>query len=490
MLGWKSGRLAEFKTPMLIVPICEDRAIHDQPEIAKLIASAGAGGTKAGKKGESMCLAAPAGLAASMVMLQGMGKFDKLDAEALRAAAGRAIRFGVKHNLGSVLLAAPAEAEAGLPLEPMVKALLEGACLANHVFDRYLEKKEKKVLEAIDCWAGEQAPKLSSQWLQEVETVCSGTLLARDWISMPSNDKRPEAFSRQIAEAAQAVGLSVAIKDESDLTTEGFGGILTVGGGSDFPPRLVILEHRPAQAKKTVVLVGKGVTFDSGGINLKPSGSLETMKMDMSGAAAVAATLITAARLNADVHVVGLLPLAENMPSGRAARPGDIFRSYSGKTVEIGNTDAEGRLILIDALAYGIQQYQPDWIVDIATLTGACMIALGEKIAGVFSHDDQLADRIVAAGQKTHERCWRLPLPDDYKPLLDSEFADLHNISSSRYGGAITAALFLSEFVEKACWAHIDIAGPAYHKKAVDYCAAGGAGFGVRLFWELLQEVS
>ncbi len=150
MLGWKSGRLAEFKTPMLIVPICEDRAIHDQPEIAKLIASAGAGGTKAGKKGESMCLAAPAGLAASMVMLQGMGKFDKLDAEALRAAAGRAIRFGVKHNLGSVLLAAPAEAEAGLPLEPMVKALLEGACLANHVFDRYLEKKEKKVLEAID----------------------------------------------------------------------------------------------------------------------------------------------------------------------------------------------------------------------------------------------------------------------------------------------------------------------------------------------------
>jgi len=213
------------------------------------------------------------------------------------------------------------------------------------------------------------------------------------------------------------------------------------------------------------------------------------MKMDMSGAAAVAATLITAAKLKSRVKLVGIIPVVENMPSGNACRPGDIVKSYNGKTVEIGNTDAEGRLILIDAISYCIKNYKPKTLIDLATLTGACVVALGEKIAGIFSSDEKLSIDICASGKKTNERCWSLPMPDDYKELLKSDFADIKNISSSRWGGAITAALFLSEFVKDTKWAHIDIAGPAYLKNANDYCGPGGTGFGVRLLCDLLDRV-
>jgi leucyl aminopeptidase len=216
---------------------------------------------------------------------------------------------------------------------------------------------------------------------------------------------------------------------------------------------------------------------------------MEDMKTDMSGAAAVAATLVTVAKLKLNVKVVGVIPIVENMPSGNASRPGDVVKSYNGKTVEIGNTDAEGRLILIDALSFCIKKYKPHTIIDIATLTGACVVALGEKIAGVFSFDDDLAKAIELSGKKTHERCWQLPMPDDYKELLKSDLADIKNISSSRWGGAITGALFLSEFTGKARWAHIDIAGPASIKKGHGYCSAGGTGFGVRLFCDLLDKL-
>jgi leucyl aminopeptidase len=266
--------------------------------------------------------------------------------------------------------------------------------------------------------------------------------------------------------------------------------MLAVGAGSANKPRLVTLEYAPAKkARKTIVLVGKGVVFDSGGINLKPSASLDTMKTDMAGAAAVAATLITAARLKPDVRLVGVTPLVENMPSGQALRPGDIITSLSGKTIEVGNTDAEGRLILADAMTYAIKTFKPDVLVDMATLTGACVMALGEKVAGVFSRDEELSRTVIAAGQKTFERCWPMPMPEDYKALLKSDLADINNMSSTRYGGAITAALFLSEFAGDVPWAHIDIAGPARNSKATDYCPAGGSGFGVRLLLEMIGSV-
>ena len=320
-------------------------------------------------------------------------------------------------------------------------------------------------------------------------TVCNASIMAREWVTTPANDKRPEVFADMIRKAATATGLKVSVKDEGWLEKQKFGAMLAVGQGSTAKSRLVTVEYAPKVAKKTLVLVGKGVTFDSGGINLKPSGSIETMKMDMSGAATVAGTLLAVARLKPDVKVVGVMPLVENMPSGAAIRPGDIIRSYDGKTIEIGNTDAEGRLILVDAMAWAIKQYKPDTMIDLATLTGACVVALGEKIAGVFSKDPTLADAIVASGEKTHERCWQLPLPEDYKELLKNDFADLNNVSSGRWGGAITAALFLSEFVGDTRWAHIDIAGPAWAKKASDYCGAGGTGFGVRLLCDVIKNI-
>ena len=251
----------------------------------------------------------------------------------------------------------------------------------------------------------------------------------------------------------------------------------------------MVLEHKPSKATKTLALVGKGVTFDSGGLNIKTGGSMAGMKADMSGAAAVAATLLTLARLKSNVHVIGAIPIVENMPSGKATRPGDIVSSYSGKTVEIGNTDAEGRLILIDAMAYVDKQYKPQIMIDLATLTGACRVALGVKIAGVFSRDDELAQAIIASGNKTYERCWQMPLPEDYKELLKSDFADINNISNTRWGGAITAALFLSEFSGDSRWAHIDIAGPAYIEKEEAYCGPGGTGFGVRLLCHLIEQL-
>lgn len=209
----------------------------------------------------------------------------------------------------------------------------------------------------------------------------------------------------------------------------------------------------------------------------------------MAGAAAVAGTMLALAELKPSLNVVGVMPLVENMPSGEATRPGDIIKTYAGKTVEIGNTDAEGRLILIDAMAYAVKKYKPDTLIDLATLTGACVVALGEKIAGVFSPQEDLSRAIVEAGKTTHERCWPLPLPEDYRKLMKSEVADLNNISSSRSGGAVTAALFLSEFVGDTRWAHIDIAGPSYIKKADAYCSAGGTGFGVRLLCEVLAKL-
>jgi leucyl aminopeptidase len=322
-----------------------------------------------------------------------------------------------------------------------------------------------------------------------VAIVCEGTTQAREWVSTPSNEKTPEKFTRAIVNLAKKQRLKAQVLNETQLKQKKLGAILAVAAGSRSKPSLVILEHKVPGAKKSVALVGKGVTFDSGGLNIKTGASISDMKSDMSGAAAVAATVITAAKLKTKLNMIGVIPIVENMPSGHATRPGDIIRSYAGKTIEIGNTDAEGRLILIDAISYAINKYKPDFLIDLATLTGACVVALGEKIAGVFSNNNDLAESILASGLKTHERCWRMPLPDDYKELLKSDFADMSNISSTRWAGAITAALFLSDFTADIRWAHIDIAGPAYQKKESAYCEPGGTGFGVRLLINLLENI-
>lgn len=361
--------------------------------------------------------------------------------------------------------------------------------MANHVFDHYKKEKEQKPLEKIFLLVPEATVKTYRNLITRVESICTGVQSARNWVSTPSNDKGPETLAGDFALQAKKEGLAVEILNEKELKRLRFGALLAVSLGSEQKPAVVIMHHKVANAKKTVLLVGKGITFDSGGINIKHGPGIEMMKMDMAGAAVVAATLITAAKTKLKVNLVGIMPLVENMPSGKATRPGDIIKSFTGKTIEIGNTDAEGRLILADAMAYAIDRFKPDITIDLATLTGACIGALGEKIAGVFSNDDELAESLIRAGGKTHERCWRLPLPEDYKEYLKSDIADIRNMSTSSFGGAITAALFLSEFAANTRWAHMDIAGTAFLKSATDYAPPGGSGYGVRLLTEFLDKL-
>ncbi len=441
-----------------------------------------------GKKGDDLTFFDNPDFPVKRLIFLGIGKKSDADYEAFRSAAGRAVKLCIKKKLENIVIAAPSYNLLDLDNEKLVKALGEGAYLGNFSSDLYKTKDEQKPLKNIKISINSGSLSNPSKLVSEIDIICKGVITARIWTLVPSACKTPDMFADMLIKEAKTVkNISVSIFEKSDLENMGMGGILAVGAGSAISPKMLVFEYKHEKGKAPCyALVGKGVTFDSGGLNLKPGAAMDGMKADMSGAACVAAAILTVAKFKPDVRIIGLLPIVENMPSGTALRPGDVIKSYSGKTVEIGNTDAEGRLILMDAIAYAEKEYSPNIIIDVATLTGACVVALGEKIAGVFSKKDDLAERIIASGDRVHEKCWRMPLFEDYKKLLKSEIADIGNVSSSRWGGAITAALFLSEFVEKTDWAHIDIAGPAFLKEAQDYCAAGGTGFGVRLLTDFI----
>ncbi|MDP2645956.1 MAG: leucyl aminopeptidase [Desulfobacterales bacterium] len=473
----------------LLVPVCENRDIHDLKSISAIIKEAKKIQEFKGEADDELVLYHLPEIKAARVVFMGLGKADQVDAQSLRRLAGKGVKKCIHWGTSDVWIAAPSAAKLKMEPSSLLASLMEGAVLGNHIFDKYKNKKKLKPLKKIHLLAQPARVKELNRLPGRIQTLCDGTILARDWVNTPSNDKKPDQFARAIVALAKNEDLKVTVLNEKELAQKKFGALLAVAAGSENRPRLVLLEYAPRGAKKTIAFVGKGITFDSGGINLKSSSGLEGMKADMSGAAAVAALLLTVAKLKPAIRVIGAMPLVENMPSGAASRPGDIVKSYCGKTVEIGNTDAEGRLILIDAMSYVIEKYQPETLIDMATLTGACVVALGEKIAGVFSPHDNLAQTLVRSGEKTFERCWRLPLPEDYRDQLKSDMADISNVSSSRWGGAITGALFLSEFIQDTKWAHIDIAGPSYQKKENAYCGAGATGFGVRLLYDLLENL-
>ncbi|MFI6598814.1 leucyl aminopeptidase [Nonomuraea sp. NPDC050536] len=316
--------------------------------------------------------------------------------------------------------------------------------------------------------------------------IAEAVALARDLANTPASVKNPA----WLAERAAEQGVPVRVWDEEQLQAGGFGGILAVGRGSASPPRLIQLSYTPDSYDRHVVLVGKGITFDSGGLSLKPTENMKTQKTDMAGGGVVIAVLGALAALGARVRVTGLIASAENMPSGTAQRPSDVITHYGGRTVEVLNTDAEGRLVLADALAYADSELDPDAVVDIATLTGAITVALGRNIGAVYSSDDELADALVAAGQSSDDRLWRMPLIDDYTPALESSIADLANVESgSRFGaGSITAALFLREFAGKRPWAHLDIAGVGRSTVDEGIVTKGATGFGVRVLLDWLTR--
>jgi len=459
MLHLTAVDITKTKIASLVIPVCEDKDIHENTTISTLIKQAKKIKEFTGDKGDEVTFYHLKEIKADRVIFLGLGKLEKIDTESLREMVGKVTKKMIRKKLEEALIAVPSAQKIKLEMPSILESLLEGAYLGNYLFDRYKKEKKYKPLKKINFLVKPDEAKKYKGLSSRITAICHGTTLAREWVNTPPNDKKPEDLTRSMIMLAKKENLKVTVFDEKTLKQKKFGAILAVAAGSQNKPRLVILEFNPKKVKETIVLVGKGITFDSGGINLKPSASLADMKSDMSGAAAVAATLIT------------------------------VAKRYNGKTVEIGNTDAEGRLILIDAISFALKKYKPQILIDMATLTGACVVALGEKIAGVFSPDDKLAEDIIQSGKKTHERCWRMPLPEDYKELFKSDLADLNNMPNTRYGGAITAALFLSEFVTDTRWAHLDIAGPAFSNKESAYCGAGGTGFGVRLLCDLLDKI-
>jgi leucyl aminopeptidase len=370
-----------------------------------------------------------------------------------------------------------------------LRALVEGLLLSSYCFTRKAEPKARALTSVTVVGAGALQDDLDAAL-----AVVRATAVARDLVNTPSLEKSPQ----WLADAARELldDLEVDVLDADELARRGFGGILGVGQGSSRPPCLVEARYdgggRGADGPH-VVLVGKGITFDTGGLSLKPTASMLEMKSDMGGAAAVLATLRAVADLRLPIRVTALAAVAENMPSGTAQRPGDVLRQYGGQTVEVLNTDAEGRLVLADALAYADRDLQADVLVDVATLTGAMPVALGKRHAGLFAGDDALAAQLEAAAEASGEPLWRMPLVDDYRHALDSPVADLRNIGQPRLklmGGSITAALFLREFTGGRPWAHLDIAGPAFTGSDEDERTKGGTGYGVRLLTAWLTELA
>ena len=367
------------------------------------------------------------------------------------------------------------------------QTFVEGVIYGNYSFDLY--KSDKKNLKDLSVlFYADNSNKLRSA-LAKAEIIMEGVNFTRDLQNEPAIKLTPDDLANRVRFNLSKAGVKVKVFDEKEIARRKMGGLLAVGMGSENPPRFIIMEYKGKDSgkKKKIALVGKGVTFDSGGISIKPAQNMGEMKADMSGAAVVAGTILAVAKAKLPVNILGVIPTAENMLSGKAMRPGDIVKTSSGKTIEVDNTDAEGRMILADALYYASQQ-KPDVIVDLATLTGACVVALGEFVAGLFTKDTKLSDTLYDLGLKTYDRVWSLPMWDDYHELNKSDIADVKNVGG-RWGGAITAAKFLENFVdEKIPWAHLDIAGPSMLNGSNNYSKKYMTGFGVRLLFEFVQN--
>jgi leucyl aminopeptidase len=429
-----------------------------------------------GKAGEVIALPLP-GDDPRLILMVGVGDGSTSSLRAAGAALGRRCR-----DISSVATSVCTDGdEAGL------RAFIEALLLATYSFS---VKAEPKPL-ALESVVVEYAEGAAAR--ERAIATASAVRLARDLTNTPSMEKTPAWLADRAVAMARGAGLDVKVRDERALAAEGFGGLINVGQGSPRPPRLVELSWRPQGARTHVVLIGKGITFDSGGLSIKPADGMVAMKTDMAGGAAVIAVMSALQALGVRARVTGLVAAAENMPSGSAIRPGDVITHYGGTTVEVLNTDAEGRLVLADALAYADAKLRPDVMVDLATLTGAATLGLGRIHGALYATDDLLAGELVTAAYVGGEQVWRMPLVEDYRDSLDSPVADLRNIGDPRAhfsGGSITAALFLREFTGGRRWAHFDIAGPARSDKDDGEVTRGGTGYGVRLLLRWLETLN
>jgi len=435
-----------------------------------------------GRLEEVTKLASGGRLAAPLIAAVGIGPADgsAADPERLRRAAGAAVRSFSSAKISKIALALPAGDAAA------AEAVALGAILGSYSFGRY-HSNGRPDPELTLLATGEHVTAAATR----AEILGAAVTLVRDLINTSPSHMYPEILAAEAGKVAAESGLRIEVLDDAALSAGGYGGISGVGQGSVHPPRLVRLSYQHPAATKTVVFAGKGITFDSGGISLKPAKGMDAMKSDMGGAAAVLAALQAIAALGPAVNVIGYLPLAENMPGSTAQRPSDVITIYGGTTVEVLNTDAEGRLVLADVLARS-EADAPDLLIDVATLTGAQVVALGKRVSGVMANDDAVRDGVIAAAGRAGEAMWPMPLPEELRKGLDSKVADLANVSGERDGGMLTAGIFLKEFVPDGVrWAHLDIAGPAYNEgEPYGYTPKGGTGVAVRTLVQVAEDVA
>jgi leucyl aminopeptidase len=501
----RQGKSTRARVPLLVWPVWGSLRSLEAPAVVKReLQKRGF----RGQLGERADLGRLPGINAARVCAYGVG--EKLEPrEALRRVAAAAVALLRPDGVREAALALPEKLTALASKEKgieMAEALAEGAQLAAYRFTTYSEEKERELrrqsLRRLIVFHPRWQPAALRAGLQRAEIATEATFLARNLVNTPSQHMTPRVLAKQAKQiAGSSPELRVKVWGPREVAREKMEAFAAVGRGAEEPLAFIHLTYLPPAGEQKkfpaklpkVVLVGKGLTFDSGGYSLKPPEAMETMKIDMAGAAAVLGIFSALPRWRPLVEVHGLIAACENLISGRSMRPGDIVRTRSGKTVEILNTDAEGRLTLADALSYAAE-LKPQAIIDLATLTGACIVALGENIAGLFSNDEQLATALEQAARRSGEPVWRMPLREEYRELLRSELADLKNIATQgRFagGGAITAALFLAEFVQGIPWVHLDIAGPAYTEKSsptLPYLPAGASGFGVRTLLRYLRE--
>ena len=482
-----SGQPGAFETPLLALAVPRGNLPPSLDGVDKAAGGAInrvlAAGDFSGKKDET-AMVYPSG-AIARVLLVGLGKREEIERTAIRRAAAIAAKRARSLGISRAAFHLPAESLGGSTVPVAVQAIAEGLAQGVWLYaemKRRDEDSRKPQLERVDILVTSDGKEVQEAH-RVGAAVGAGQTFARNIQVLPGNVCTPTYLANEARSLAQRHGFGATILDKAAITQEKMGALLSVAQGSAEEPRFIALEYKGSQGAP-VVLVGKGVTFDTGGISIKPAQNMEDMKYDMSGAAAVLGTFEALGRLKPKVHVVGLIPSTENMPSGTAVKPGDVVTSHLGKTIEVINTDAEGRLILCDALSYA-RRYQPAAVIDIATLTGAIVVALGHSAAGVMGSDDKLVEEVRAAGERAGERVWPLPLWEDYRDLMKSDIADVKN-SGGRPAGSISAGWFLREFVDGFPWAHLDIAGTAYSDREDPTRVKGPTGMGVRLFAEFV----
>ena len=486
---FRDASVERIKTDLLVIPVREKKL--DEPYIRALDRRM-KGNLRArlqkskftGAEGSTFLYASAGVLPAAQLLLIGLGGGAEIGSDTWRKTSARARKEAAAAGAEDLAIFFSPDKDS----ETAAGATVEGALLAAYQFSKYRSnaKSPAEVKSLTLFKPGLSRTAALQKSVDATQAIVPGVFLARDLVNEPPSVATARFLGEQAARSCRGRGLSVEVWAKKKIEAMKLAGLLAVNRGSHEEPRFIKIHYKPSgKAKKKVALIGKGITFDSGGLSLKPSKSMETMKLDMAGGAAVIAAMSCLPKLGLDIEITGYVPTTDNLPGHNAQKPGDVIRYLNGKTVEVLNTDAEGRLILADALALAAQQ-KPDYMINLATLTGACMVALGTQVGGLFSNNQPLADEILRSSREAGENLWQLPLVKEYKDMIKSSVADMKNIGGS-HGGAITAALILQEFVGDVPWAHLDIAGPAFAESDNALCPKGGTGFGVRTLLRFLS---